>query len=61
MDWKTEAVKMAEVYANAYVNVAATASSNSSQGLFRDRNVMTTKRYVATVREGHSLIPTRIY
>ena len=61
MDWKTEAAKMAEVYANAYVNVAATASSNSSQGLFRDRNPMTTKRGVATVREGHSLIPAGTY
>ena len=61
MDWKTEAAKMAEVYANAYVNMAATASSNSSQGLFKDRNPMTTKQCVATVREGHSLIPAGTY
>ena len=60
-DWKAEAAKMWQVYANAYVNVAATSSSNSSQGLFRTRNPLTTKPCVAVIREGHWLIPTGRY
>ncbi|KAI1085785.1 HET-domain-containing protein [Whalleya microplaca] len=33
-DWKREASRMAEVYGNSYVTIAATASINSSSGLF---------------------------
>lgn len=54
-DWKKEAAMMWEVYSNAYLNIAATASSNSTQGLFRERTPFTTKACSATVREGHSL------
>lgn len=37
-DWLSEASKMVDVYQNSYLNIAATASVNSSQGLFRRRN-----------------------
>ena len=60
-DWRAEAAKMWQVYANAYVNVAATSSSNSSQGLFRERNPLATKPCVAVIREGHSDIPAGSY
>ena len=60
-DWEAEAAKMSQVYANAYINVAATSSSNSSQGLFRGRHPLITKPCVAVIREGHSLIPAGSY
>ena len=60
-DWETEAATMWQVYSNAYINVAATSSTNSSQGLFRDRNPLITKPCVAVFREGHSLIPAGEY
>jgi hypothetical protein len=37
-DWEHEAGTMLRVYQNAYCNIAATHSRNSSQGLFRSRN-----------------------
>ncbi|KAL8914317.1 MAG: hypothetical protein Q9171_001037 [Xanthocarpia ochracea] len=60
-DWKTEAAKMWQVYSNAYVNIAATSSSNSSQGLFRQRGTLTTHPCIADVREGHPFMPAGKY
>ena len=60
-DWKVEAAKMWQVYSSAYVNIAATSSSNSSQGLFRERNPLATQPCVAMVRKGHSIIPAGSY
>ena len=60
-DWKAEAAKMWQIYSNAYANIAATSSSNSSQGLFRGRRPLTTQTCVADVREGHPLIPAGKY
>ncbi|KAK7953598.1 hypothetical protein PG988_014292 [Apiospora saccharicola] len=37
-DWQREASLMEQVYPNCYLNIAATDSENSTQGLFRDRN-----------------------
>jgi len=37
-DWEFEAARMSQVYANSYLNLAATASRNSAEGLFRTRN-----------------------
>ncbi|KAK1524235.1 uncharacterized protein CCOS01_09322 [Colletotrichum costaricense] len=34
LDWETESVKMAEVYSNAYLTIAATQSRNGDGGLF---------------------------
>lgn len=34
-DWEAEAPRMAEIYTNAYVNLAATASRSDASGLFR--------------------------
>ncbi|KAI4171650.1 MAG: hypothetical protein LQ343_004128 [Gyalolechia ehrenbergii] len=56
-DWKTEAAKMWQIYSNAYVNIAATSSSNSSQGLFRQRGTLATNPCIADVREGHPFMP----
>ncbi|OCL02297.1 HET-domain-containing protein, partial [Glonium stellatum] len=38
-DWRSESIVMGEVYRNAVVSIAATASSNSYGGCFRDRNL----------------------
>jgi hypothetical protein len=37
-DWQAEAATMADVYKGAFCNIAATASENSQEGLFRSRN-----------------------
>ncbi|KAH8648636.1 heterokaryon incompatibility protein-domain-containing protein [Xylariales sp. PMI_506] len=37
-DWQAESVKMAQVYSNAYINLAAAASSDPYGGLYRDRD-----------------------
>ncbi|KAM7186910.1 Heterokaryon incompatibility protein (HET) domain containing protein [Naviculisporaceae sp. PSN 640] len=37
LDWETESQKMAEVYSNAYFNIAATRCANSTDSLFQDR------------------------
>ncbi|KAH7068524.1 heterokaryon incompatibility protein-domain-containing protein [Paraphoma chrysanthemicola] len=37
-DWRKEAVTMADVYRNAYCNIAATSAADSSVGCFFDRN-----------------------
>lgn len=34
-DWLSEAVRMADIYSNAYINLAGTASETSDTGLFR--------------------------
>ena len=60
-DWEIEAATMWQVYSNAYINVAATSSTNSSQGLFRERNPLIIKPCVAIFREGQSLIPAGEY
>lgn len=46
-DWAKEAALMADVYHNAYINIGATASSNSDGGLFfeRDPNLVNPQRY----------------
>jgi Heterokaryon incompatibility protein (HET) len=36
-DWNAEAATMSKVYANSYLNLSATASRNSQEGLFRTR------------------------
>lgn len=37
-DWRAEASRMTEVYANSALNIAAMAARNSHRGLFRSRN-----------------------
>ncbi|KAH8838663.1 hypothetical protein MCOR03_007488 [Pyricularia oryzae] len=37
-DWLSESMKMKSVYANGFINIAASASKDSSQGLFRQRD-----------------------
>ena len=34
-DWRNQSAKMAEIYANAFLTVAASASENATKGLFR--------------------------
>ena len=60
-DWAKEAAKMWQIYSNAYINIAATSSSNSTQGLFREKNTLTTTPCVANVQEGHPLMPAGKY
>jgi len=37
--WQTESAQMRDYYSNSYCNIAATASIDGSEGLFRQRNV----------------------
>jgi hypothetical protein len=36
-DWSAQSQSMSEIYSNAYFNIAAVASPNSTQGLFQER------------------------
>lgn len=38
-DWDKEAVLMADIYANGYLNIAATGAKDSTQGCFKDRRL----------------------
>ncbi|KAI4865735.1 HET-domain-containing protein [Hypoxylon rubiginosum] len=51
-DWKNEASRMADVYGNSYVTVAAAASINSRGGLFRKHNVLDVKHTVERHAQG---------
>ncbi|KAI8958848.1 HET-domain-containing protein [Daldinia sp. FL1419] len=42
-DWKNEASRMADVYGNSYVTIAATASNNSDGGLFYRHDILDTQ------------------
>ena len=48
LDWTAEAPRMSKVYSNSYLNLAATASRNPQEGLFRTRESSFVKscRYV---------------
>lgn len=52
-DWTAEAAKMSKVYTNSYLNLAATASQNPQEGLFRAREPSYVKpcRYVPRAEE----------
>ena len=52
-DWLVEAPTMWKVYRNSYLNLSATASSHSEEGLFRERPEYTVDQCIATVGEGH--------
>ncbi|KAH8671600.1 heterokaryon incompatibility protein-domain-containing protein [Xylariales sp. PMI_506] len=60
-DWKSNAAQMWEVYSRSYVTLAATASSNSSEGLFRTRMASTTSPFTIEVPEGHEQISAGKY
>jgi hypothetical protein len=55
-DWAREAALMSEVYANALVNLAATASSDSSGGLFRFREPLSIIPCRVSLKDGHEVI-----
>ncbi|KAF7930899.1 hypothetical protein EAE99_004149 [Botrytis elliptica] len=38
-DWEKEAVLMADIYTNSYLNIAATAAKDSTAGCFNDREI----------------------
>ncbi|KAI1775948.1 hypothetical protein F4818DRAFT_441227 [Hypoxylon cercidicola] len=57
-DWKREASHMADVYGNAYVTLAATASVDSRGGLFRQCDILDIKHTVE--RHTQSDRPTRV-
>ncbi len=52
-DWENEAAMMWEVYANSYLNLSATASSSSQQGLFRTKSLLTELPCIVHVENGH--------
>lgn len=55
-DWRRHAAMMWEVYSNSHLNLSATASHDSSQGLFRKRHPATLSQCAVTIPEGHAQI-----
>jgi hypothetical protein len=56
-DWEIESSRMAGVYSNAYVNLAASGSRDSRGGLFREGRV----RYLDVQKEDESGTPYQIF
>ncbi|KAH6708869.1 heterokaryon incompatibility protein-domain-containing protein [Leptodontidium sp. MPI-SDFR-AT-0119] len=54
-DWRTESTKMGQIYMNCLLNIAATASEDSSGGLFRPRNPLAVKPAQITINAGYSI------
>lgn len=48
-DWNYESLTMADVYKNSSLNIAATASSNPTGGLFRSRNPEEISPFLGTI------------
>lgn len=59
-DWRHEATRMADVYGNSYVTVAATASVNSYGGLFYRHDPLDTKHVVERRAENGELIAVSV-
>ncbi|KAI8633292.1 HET-domain-containing protein [Xylariaceae sp. FL1651] len=51
-DWKREAARMADVYGNSYVTIAAVMSANSKGGLFSKHEAADVKHTITRVGEG---------
>ncbi|KAI9696148.1 MAG: hypothetical protein M1820_008289 [Bogoriella megaspora] len=51
-DWTYEAARMAEVYSNSYLNIAADASRDSTGGLFRQRDPKPLRSFIVPQKEG---------
>ena len=52
-DWEREAGMMWQVYTCAYLNLSATASANSEQGLFRSKRPFAGEKCIVQVEEEH--------
>ncbi|KAI1404285.1 HET-domain-containing protein [Hypoxylon fuscum] len=55
-DWETEAPLMADVYSNSFVTLSASASADSTGGLFFYNEGLLTKHTIERQREGSGLI-----
>jgi hypothetical protein len=62
-DWRQESTRMAYVYGNAIVNIAATDAKDGSVGLFLDENTLRASRhYIQTnTSEMYELLETGLY
>lgn len=60
-DWERNAASMWAIYANSYLTIAATASSDGSQGLFRSRHTATLSKGIVEVGAGNEKIPAGTY
>jgi hypothetical protein len=54
-DWKREAKQMASVYSSSCCNMSATASVDSSQGLFRSRNLIPQQKLRVKLGKGNDV------
>ncbi|KUJ15060.1 HET-domain-containing protein [Mollisia scopiformis] len=54
LDWKRESVRMASIYSNGYINIAATNASDSRGGCFSPRHVLW--QFEPTSTQSHSIM-----
>lgn len=52
-DWAAQAADMGNVYSNSYVNIAASASADSTEGLFRHRETSSLQPLLFRSRNNH--------
>ena len=55
-DWREQSAKMADIYANASITIAASASENATRGLFR----VTDPKYLGGPLPGHTGVYVRL-
>ncbi|TGO82361.1 hypothetical protein BPOR_0850g00020 [Botrytis porri] len=58
-DWLVESASMCDVYSNSYCNICATAASDGSEGMFRDREPLQVQQgwfQTASDNENHCVI-----
>ncbi|ERF72754.1 hypothetical protein EPUS_04807 [Endocarpon pusillum Z07020] len=60
-DWDRNAASLWAIYANSYLTVAATASSDPSQGLFRSRSTATLSNGIVEVVAGNGKLRAGTY
>ncbi|RSL71758.1 hypothetical protein CEP53_001373 [Fusarium sp. AF-6] len=60
-DWRTEAAKMGDVYAGAFLTIAATGSNSGDGGCFHERDPVVFNRCEIGVSSVDELMPVRRY
>ena len=56
-EWLTESAKMATIYSQSFVTIAATAATNSCEGCYMDRNPQLQARSVTVVKDSSERDP----
>ncbi len=57
VDWEVESAKMASIYSQSFITIAATAAVNGSEGCYMERNPRYQARKITVVKESSERSP----